>query len=96
MMICNTRAIIDIQDVANEYGEYAYIRANIWIRMQQLQTEFKTPDGRDMISRGVVYSHSDLHVGDKITCDNETYKIAQVYKQRDLVGRIVFYKAFLI
>ena len=96
LMICNTPAILDIQDVANEYGEYAYIRSNIMVRIEQTITEFKTPDGRDAISRGVAYSHSRLHVGDKVACEGDTYKIAAVRKVHDLVGNLVFTKAYLI
>ena len=82
--------------VSNKYGEFTSVAMYINVRLEMVETRFKTTEGETKIAAGTMYSASKLIKGDKLTYDSIDYRVEKVETVKDLVGTIQHYQAYLV
>ena len=96
MILMNQTIMISKRSSANEYGEYTYTDQYATCRLEMRQIQFRTRDGRTLLSTGILYIKEQLVIGDRITYEDVQYNVGEVYDNRDLAGHRAFFKVYLI
>ena len=95
-MLMTQKAVLNRQQPSNDTGKHTYIKEYITCRVELRQAIFKTPEGKDVISLGIVYMTDEPTINDKVTWKDKTYTIKHVYDVIDIYGVIDHYKCWLI
>lgn len=95
-MIMLQSIILQKRGIPDEHCKYAYINVSIMCRLEQTMVAFKTPQGKELISNGILYTEHPVRLEDRILVDGMTYTIKQLYGTRNCFGVFSFYKCMMI
>ncbi|MCL5460207.1 hypothetical protein M3M33_16340, partial [Loigolactobacillus coryniformis] len=58
------------------------------------QVTFKDSTGKDVLSKGILYTKADIKLEDRITYDTIKFTVAQVCDTIDIGGILQFHKVY--
>jgi hypothetical protein len=83
-------------DLSNDTGGYTYSQQISLVRLELKQESFKTQDGVDLISFGIMYIRSGIKNGDRVYIDKVPYTVQNTYDVVDVNGQKQHTKCWLV
>jgi hypothetical protein len=78
------------------YCQYVYNKQYITCRLQMVQKVYRNREGKESMSKGIIYSITKLDLDDKVYHQSREYVVDGVQEVVDLVGKFQYYKCILI